>query len=236
MTPMLYIAARAPRPGFTKTRLGRVIGDEAAAALSAAFLADLARRFQTAPFGVGWFVTPPDAWPEIAAEIPIDARQAIVIPQPAGDWAERQRALFAGMARRGEQRTILMASDSPQVEPGQVQHAFDLLEEHDLVLGPVHDGGYYLIGMRAASTAALLGDLPLSDDTVLIRLAARARARGYSVGLADPTYDVDEVADLERLRRDACWCDDLGATRAALQRLGLMSPSELVAAGSGVSR
>lgn len=236
MMPMLYIAARAPRPGFTKTRLGRAIGAEAAAALYAAFLADLAHRFQIAPFGVGWFVTPPDAWPEIAAVVPSDANRPVVIPQPAGDWATRQHALFAGMACRREQRTILIASDSPQIELEQLQHAFDLLEERDLVLGPVHDGGYYLIGMRAASTATLLDDLPMSDGAVLSRLSARARARGYSIGLAESTYDVDAIADLELLCRDAWRRDDLSATRAALHQLGLMSPSELVATGSGMPR
>jgi rSAM/selenodomain-associated transferase 1 len=223
---MLYIAARAPRPGFTKTRLGRAIGYETAATLYAAFLADLARRFRTAPFGVGWFVTPSNAWPEIAAAVCSGVNESIVIPQPDGDWATRQRALFADLERRRERRTVLIASDSPQIDVEQVQRAFDLLERHDLVLGPVYDGGYYLIGMRDAATATLLDDLPMSDGDVLTRLVARARARGDSVGLAEPTYDVDEVTDLERLCRDACARDDLSATRAALRQLGLLPSFE----------
>lgn len=236
MMRMLYIAARAPRPGFTKTRLGRSIGYDAAAALYAAFLADLAHRFLSAPFGVGWFVTPPDAWPEIVAAIPAHARTSASIPQPAGDWAARQRALFAGMAYRGEERTILIASDSPHIETETVQHAFDLLERHDLVLGPVHDGGYFLIGMRNAATAALLDGQPMSAGDVLSRLVARAHSAGYSVGLTEPTYDVDEIGDLEPLCRDALARDDLCATRAALRQLGLLFPVELVPTGSAVLR
>ena len=60
---LLLIAARAPIPGFTKTRLGAAIGMERAAALYAAFLVDLAARFTPGPnedlgFDVGWAYTP----------------------------------------------------------------------------------------------------------------------------------------------------------------------------------
>src|SRR5215218_3241526 len=62
---ILYIAARAPRPGFAKSRLGRAIGQRQAVHLYAAFLRDLAARFARAPFTVGWYVTPADAWAEL---------------------------------------------------------------------------------------------------------------------------------------------------------------------------
>jgi hypothetical protein len=63
---VLHIAARAPRPGFAKSRLGRTIGHLAAVELYAAFLRDLASRFNSTPFPVGWYITPDDAWPELA--------------------------------------------------------------------------------------------------------------------------------------------------------------------------
>src|SRR5688572_26357191 len=106
----LYIAARAPRPGFTKSRLGRAIGQLQAATLYAAFLRDLATRFAHAPIPVGWYVTPGDAWPELAPLVEHTGMSGPVIPQGAGDWTERQAALFAGAAARGEARTVLIAS------------------------------------------------------------------------------------------------------------------------------
>lgn len=59
LSATLYIAAKAPRPGFAKTRLGKAIGPMQAIALYKAFLQDLAARFSTAPFEVVWFITPP---------------------------------------------------------------------------------------------------------------------------------------------------------------------------------
>ena len=47
MRDALYIAAKAPRAGFAKTRLGREIGHERAVAFYAAFLSDLAEDLVT---------------------------------------------------------------------------------------------------------------------------------------------------------------------------------------------
>ncbi|MBI2323280.1 MAG: hypothetical protein HYU88_14575, partial [Chloroflexi bacterium] len=74
MREVLYIAAKAPRVGFAKTRLGEAVGQAQAVALYAAFLRDLAARFADAPFPVGWYVTPPDAWSEIAPLVHVDGQ------------------------------------------------------------------------------------------------------------------------------------------------------------------
>jgi len=72
---------------------------------------------------------------------------ARVVAQGEGDWTERQRWLFRTAAARGEERIILVASDSPQLCVSTIIDAFHLLTQHHVVLGPTHDGGYYLIGM-----------------------------------------------------------------------------------------
>ena len=223
MTATLYIAAKAPRPGLVKTRLGRAIGHEAAAALYRAFLRDLAASFARAPFAVGWYVTPPDAWSELRPLVGAAHRRAPVLAQGAGDWTARQEALFRGAAARGEGRTILIASDSPHLTVAAVAGAFRLLDRHDLVLGPVHDGGYYLIGMRGYRD--VLRGMPMSTDTVLRQLVARARDQGLRVGLSAPTFDIDEPGDLNHLRRLLPSRPDLAATRAALRTLGLDHPA-----------
>ncbi len=235
MTDRLFIAARAPRPGFTKTRLGREIGHDAAAGLYRAFLTDLATRFSATPFELGWYVTPPGAWPEIRPCLTTLPSSPVVLPQPDGDWSARQRALFAGMAERGERRTVLIASDSPQLPVAVVADAFDLLSERDLVLGPVLDGGYYLIGMRSPDVASVLDGVPMSTADVLERLIDRASDLGFSTGLVEPTFDVDVLDDLARLRDVVQQPDDLLATRAALRSLGLLRErvsADLVATGS----
>ena len=215
MSDALYVIARAPRPGFAKTRLGRTIGHDRAVALYRAFLQDLAARFSNSPFTPGWYVTPPDAWPEISA---ITGESGRVIFQGDGDLTERQIDLFRGAGDRGEEKTVLIASDSPHLEVAVVAEAFRRLEEDDLVFGPTLDGGYYLIGMRGYHD--VLEGVPMSVGTELGGITARARLSGLSVGLLEPTFDVDVVEDLKHLRPLARKRADLRATREALEALG----------------
>ena len=162
-------------------------------------------------------MTPPDAWPEISG-LAGEARR--VLPQGEGDLTERQRELFRGAAGRGEERTVLIASDSPHLTVEVVREAFCRLDRQDLVFGPTHDGGYYLIGMRGYHD--VLQGATMSQGTVLEGIVARARLSGLSVGLLEATFDVDVEEDIRHLRPLALERPDLSATRDALESLGLM--------------
>lgn len=216
MSDALYIIARAPRTGFAKTRLGKDLGHERAVALYKAFLTDLAARFSDSPFPLGWYVTPPDGWPDISALIGGSER---VLFQGEGDLTRRQRDLFLGAGERGEERVVLMAADSPQLGVEAIEEAFRLLKRKDLVLGPTYDGGYYLIGMSRPHDVF---EGPMSTGSELDNMMARADHLGLSIGLLEATFDVDVADDLRHLMQPALERSDLAATRAALESLGLM--------------
>jgi rSAM/selenodomain-associated transferase 1 len=226
MSATLYIAAKAPRPGLAKTRLSRAIGAEAALALYRAFLHDLAARCAAAGLAPTWYVTPPDAWRDLTPLLPAAARGWPTLAQGPGDWTRRQRALFRYAARRGDGRAVLLASDSPQLDAGVIHEAFALLERRDLVLGPVHDGGYYLLGMRGWHD--VLGGVTMSAGDVLGAILARAASLRLTTALLAPTYDIDEAADLRHLRADVARRADLTATARALRALDLAAPSSAV--------
>ena len=219
MVDALYIIAKAPRVGLAKTRLGLVIGHESAITLYKAFLQDLAARFVDGPFECGWYVTPPDAWEEISPLVGWGEREARVLFQKEGDLTARQREFFRGAVARGEERAVLIASDSPQLTVEVVTSAFRELDRNDLVFGPTYDGGYYLIGMRGWHD--VFHDIPMSVGTELDNIVARAEHAGLSVGRTEATFDIDEVEDLEHLRQLVEHRSDLAATRIALETLGL---------------
>ena len=211
---MLYVAAKSPRAGHVKTRLGPILGDEGAATLYRGFLRDLAARFVDVPFPVSWFVES-GAWTELAQVVGVD--WSAVVEQGSGDWTERQRTLFQGAFARGEKPVVLIASDSPQLLPSVVERAFDLLEHQDVVLGPVLDGGYYLIGMRGWHD--VLAGVGMSTSSVLDEVVARTCGLGLSLALLEPTFDVDVAGDLPRLRQAVRRRTDLSWTAAALDGL-----------------
>jgi len=116
--------------------------------------------------------------------------------QGPGDWAARQQALFSSAPDRGESRTILIASDSPQLTLGPIVEAFALLEQHDIVLGPVEDGGYYLVGAKTVLPELFVG-VPMGTDAVLEVTMRRAVRRRLRVGTVPTLRDLDQLEDLQ---------------------------------------
>ena len=219
MTDVLYVIAKAPRVGLAKTRLGKAVGHEKAIELYKAFLEDLGTRFTDAPFGFGWYITPPDAWPEISA---LAGETDRLLYQGEGDLTDRQQQLFQDATRRGE-RAVLIGSDAPHLAVEKIEEAFQALDHHDLVFLPTHDGGYCLIGMSGPRDEVLEG-VEMSTGSELDGILSHARHAGLSVKLLEPTFDVDEVEDLHPLGELALVRGDLSATKKALEKLGFLEP------------
>lgn len=226
---LLMIAARAPHPGATKTRLGRTIGMDRAARLYAAFLADIAVRISPPasggrPYDLAWTHSPPDIdfrseLRDAVGRVPDGVR---FVPQIADeDWGRRQSALLAWGEAEGYERSVLIASDSPQVDPAAIMDAFTALERNDVVVGRVHDGGYYLIGQRGFRE--ILDGVPMSTPSAAEGVIGHALRLGLAVAEVTPTFDVDIEADLDLLREHLARCEgrDAPATWQAMHDLGL---------------
>ena len=227
---LLLVAVREPVPGFTKTRLGQAIGMERAAALYRAFLRDLAARLtppslvDDPPYDLGWAYTPAECdftavLAEVATPLP-DGQRFRLVPQHGPDWGVRQANLLRWGDEAGYQRTVLTASDSPQMALAVVLDAFTKLERQDVVLGRVTDGGYYLIGVGGPHD--VLSGVVMSTASAADGVLQRATELGLRVAEVEPTFDVDVAEDLEQLRT-LCTNDPAAApaTAEALRRLGV---------------
>lgn len=214
----LVIGAKEPLPGMVKTRLGRAIGDGRAAALYRAFLTDLAARFRRVAAARGYDLF--WAFAPATADFPalVGAADGYVA-QEGPDWTERQRHIFRWTAARGYDRTVLIASDSPQLPARTVSAAFAALDTASVVLAPTYDGGYSLIGQRGG--VDILGAVRMSTATVYDDLRANARERGLVLHSLGATWDVDEIADLHSLAAYLAGPHDAPATAAAFLRLRL---------------
>jgi len=76
--------------------------------------------------------------------------------------------------------------------------AFEVLKLHDVVVGPTHDGGYYLVGANAVHRT-LFNSVGMGTKNALECLVARARELELSVGFTDSFYDIDVHSDLALL-------------------------------------
>ncbi len=132
-------------------------------------------------------------------------------PQPAGPLDVRIEAFFDEALSRGPPytvRAILIGSDSPTLPRDSIEQAFETLEDHDVVLGPATDGGYYLIGVRR-QVPGWLRSVPWSTNETLRRTVEAVTAMSASLALLPPWYDVDTPEDLTFL------ANHLAALRAA---------------------
>ncbi|HEU0163412.1 MAG TPA: TIGR04282 family arsenosugar biosynthesis glycosyltransferase [Thermomicrobiales bacterium] len=227
---LLMIAARAPIPGETKTRLGRAIGMEQAARLYRAFLVDLAARFTgDGEYDVAWTHSPPEAdFAAIHADLCGGVRPgALFVPQEGPDWGTRQANLLRWGVDHGYAHTILIASDSPHLGGETIDAAFAVLERADVAIGRVQDGGYYLIGLNRF--ADILSGVAMSTSSAADGVVLRAGQLGLRVAEVPATFDIDEASDLSLLVAAlAPGGDAAPATWRTLAALGLRDGERVV--------
>ena len=195
----IVILTKAPVPGQVKTRLAAGIGPEAAADLHAA-LAEYTVQWALqagAPVRVS-LQGPPDG--PFADRL--RALGATISPQPAGTLGDRLANAWGGAAR-----TLYLGTDCPTARVPWLREALD--SEAPVCVGPSEDGGYWSICVAAASAAewatraaALFGGVPWSTAAVAeLTAAACARAK-LGLHWLPRCYDIDELADLQRLAID----------------------------------
>ena len=150
-----------------------------------------------------------------------------VVAQKGDGLAAGLTSVFAHFTSPGAQRVVAFNSDSPHLPASILEGAFEALTDHDVVVGPTHDGGYYLVGAKAAHPALFDRD-GMGTESALDALLARARGLQLFVGFTDPFYDIDVEGDLTRLAaelrlaparapRTAVWLQQWGQAVAQLR-------------------
>ena len=210
---VLVIMAKAPRPGAVKTRLAPSLSAVAVTDLYCCLLDDtlaLARSLGDVEVAI---MCPESDVDELArlAGMQLAGKAASVVAQKGEGLAAGLTSVFAHFAEghrtnalrtnAHRRRIIAFNSDSPHLPRSVLEDAFETLAAHDVVVGPTHDGGYYLVGAKASHPTLFAGD-GMGTSSALERLLARARALELSVGFAAPFYDIDVADDLTRLAEE----------------------------------
>jgi len=203
---VLCMMAKAPVAGEVKTRLCPPLSHDHAAELAHAFIEDSWEAMQRVP----------DVVPALAYSGDVTLFSAGVTgvagqtswPQVDGDLGERIAGVIKECLARAD-AAIVVGSDSPGLPAELISHALTALNDHDAVLGPSEDGGYYLIGCRRWIDGMLSG-LPWSSSDTLAATSERLRELGLKVAHTPTWFDVDDETDLRRLAR-AIRADDIQA-------------------------
>jgi uncharacterized protein len=194
----LVIMAKAPKPGRVKTRLIASLPAPAVTALYRCLLEDTL-ALATSLTSVEVAVMCPESDQEELAHL--IGKTVQVVAQKGEGLAAGLTSVFQHFITSGRQRVIAFNSDSPHLAPSVLEHAFGRLDTHDLVIGPTHDGGYYLVGAQVYHPALFETD-GMGTGSALDTLLARTKALELSTGFTELFYDIDVANDLILLARE----------------------------------
>jgi rSAM/selenodomain-associated transferase 1 len=189
----IVIFAKAPVAGKAKTRLIPALGAEGAARLAREMLADTVREAIATGLEVELCATP----------VPSDAEWQPFLPnisstdQGEGDLGERLARAAARVTAAGE-NILLIGTDCPELGRERLKAAAEALGRWDVVIHPVEDGGYALLGLRRFDPSIFSG-IAWSTASVAAETMARIEALGCSLYIGDTLRDIDEPEDLPHL-------------------------------------
>ncbi len=189
MKNTLLIFIRNPQLGKVKTRLAHTLGDAEALRIYKILL----EKTHSAALGCeaerclfySDFVDDQDDWSPAFFQKKL---------QDSGDLGQRMHSAFQQAFESGAQKSIIIGSDCPELSGAVLQQAFDLLEEADFVIGPVPDGGYYLLGMKVLEPS-VFQDIEWSTETVRAKTVEKILAAGKTFALLPMLTDVDTGED-----------------------------------------
>jgi uncharacterized protein len=187
----LVVFAKEPVVGKVKTRLCPPCTLEMAAVLYQAFVGDTLRLCQRVVCEQRVLAWSADEYPRWLNERAGEDWE--LVDQGPGDLGDRMDRITRLYSSDGP--VVLIGSDSPTVPPGHIAQAFDSLTDHDVVLGPSVDGGYWLVGVHKPVSGMFSG-IDWSTERVFSQTAVKLNEAAANWTQVPEWYDIDEIATL----------------------------------------
>ena len=199
-TNHLIVFARVPKPGHNKTRLIPALGPDKATEvyrfLARSTLAAAGRvRHKLESLKICIFFTG-GSLDEASTAFGKPFQYAEQCGETLGD---RLKFAVSSAFESGAERVVVIGTDCPELTSDDLEAAFSELENSELVVGPAHDGGYYLIGMNSCQPR-LFEEVEWSTNRVFEQTTERAKALGLQVHGLRYLSDIDHPEDLISLR------------------------------------
>lgn len=191
MPTALVIMTRIPVPGRTKTRMMPAMSGEQCCELQWAMLKDLGRVLEYINMPRKIFYTD-DGSPEKLKKIlgPGEYR-----PQEGGGLGSRIAAAVDYCLKQGFGRAVVIGSDYPLLQPGNIRAAIDAIEYSDVVIGPAGDGGYYLLATKKIHPE-IFANKPWGTPEVLDDTLRSLQKSGLTYHLLEAGQDLDTFEDI----------------------------------------
>lgn len=189
----VIVFCKHPDPGKVKTRLAKTLGIQRAATIYKDMVVHtlLQTGRLTTPATTLVLFQPSEDLPRMQAWL---GSHWIYIPQADGDLGEKMAASMKHAFAMGFRQAVIIGSDCPSLQSFHIDKAFEKLKVSDVVIGPAHDGGYYLIGANAIHSE-LFSDMEWSTPGVLAETMQRVEKLNLTPSLLETLRDVDTEED-----------------------------------------
>lgn len=188
MSKHLIIFIKNPELGKAKTRIAKTTGDERALEIYKELL-DHTRNITCRVEAhrhlfYSSFIDTQDVW---SADL-FNKKLQI-----QGGLGEKMQDAFTRTQQEGGSMVII-GSDCGALQTEIIEQAFIALQEHDVVLGPTYDGGYYLLGLKNAKLD-LFSNIDWSTEQVYPQTVQKIKDQHLTYAELTRLHDIDFEED-----------------------------------------
>lgn len=188
---LLIVFVKNLIPGTVKTRLAKDIGIDGALDVYKYLVEHTYETTKDLDYSKAVFyseyVEIEDVW---------DTEEYKLFIQKGKDLGDRMLNAFTNAFDKKFEKVVIIGTDCYELKPKHIEEAFDALDEHDVVIGPASDGGYYLIGMNKLYPQ-LFHDKKYSHDNVFKDVLTEIGEMNATFHLLPELNDIDTFQDLK---------------------------------------
>jgi rSAM/selenodomain-associated transferase 1 len=190
MKKALIIFIKNPEKGKVKTRLAEGVGGDRALKIYKALLEKTRSVAQQVEADRFLFYSD-----RISRRDDFDNTSFRKYVQCGGDLGQRMSYAFSLPFKSSYRKAVIIGSDCWDLEPRHIEEAFDALDQHDYVIGPAEDGGYYLLGMKQWQRS-LFEDKSWSSSELMKQTSQQIEESGATYQVLETLSDIDREEDI----------------------------------------
>ena len=192
----LLLFLKYPERGKVKSRLAKDLNKDIALLLYKNFILDLLDTLKKGRFIIKICFHPPESKEKMSDWLGNDYDY---MPQKGKDLGERMKNAFTTVYSEGFLKAVLIGSDIPDLNYTVLNEAYKS-DDHDAVIGPASDGGYYLIGFKNQSFLPdIFEGIEWGTGAVFKKTIDILKKNNRRVRILPEWQDIDRVEDLRAL-------------------------------------
>lgn len=198
--PTLVVFCKRPKLNQGKQRLVKAMSAEQALVIAKALLACAIEDTKTwqGPVVIACSNESDIEW---AQSLNSQAQVITQLPEGlTGNLGQRLNYVDHQLRSLGHQQLVIIGTDAPMLDDSHYQVVITSMNQHDVVLSHADDGGVVI--MANSLPWPDITELPWSTEHLSQALADICRENNLSVHYAKPGYDIDYIADIEKLTVD----------------------------------